>query len=126
VTDSGSGSDVAKARDAAQRVVAVCDVLAELARTDVETFVTDIRTQWAVEMGLIRIGEAVHRMPESVLTRFPDQPWRIMAAMRNFAAHQYDDLGPRRVWRTLTTDVPSLRTYLVDIVLPGLGEPGVD
>jgi uncharacterized protein with HEPN domain len=126
VTDTSSGGDAVKARDAAQRVVAVCDVLAELARTDVETFVDDIRTQWAVEMGLIRIGEAVNRMPESVLTHFPDQPWRLMVAMRNLAAHHYDDLGPRRVWRTLTTDVPSLRTYLVEVVLPGLDELGVD
>ena len=123
MTDESDGAEIVKARDAAQRVVAVCDVLAELARTDVETFVTDTRTQWAVEMGLIRIGEAVHRIPEPVLQRFPDQPWRLMVAMRNFAAHQYDDLDPRRVWRTLTVDVPALRSYLVDIVLPGLGEP---
>lgn len=27
----------------------------------------------------------------------------------NFAAHRYDDLDPRRVWRTVTRDVPHLR-----------------
>lgn len=116
-----SGDAVAKARDAADRVVRVCDVLAGLAPCDVDAFVSDVRTQWAVEMGLIRIGEAVNRIPDDVLERFPDQPWRLMIAMRNFAAHQYDDLDPRRVWRTLTSDVPALRTYLVDTVRPGLG-----
>ncbi|WP_170221634.1 HepT-like ribonuclease domain-containing protein [Yimella lutea] len=40
--------------------------------------------------------------------------------MRNFAANQYDDLDPRRVWRTVTVDVPSLRRYLADEVLPGV------
>jgi len=115
-----NGDAVAKARDAAGRVVTVCDVLAELAPSDVDAFVGDVRTQWAVEMGLIRIGEAVNRIPEEVLERFPDQPWRLMIAMRNFAAHQYDDLDPRRVWRTLTSDVPALRTYLLGTVLPGL------
>ena len=118
-----SGEDTSRARDAAQRVVTVCDVLAELARTDLDTFVTDVRTQWAVEIGLIRIGEAINRIPATVLERFPDQPWRSMVAMRNFAAHQYDDLDPRRVWRTLTADVPALRAYLVDTVLPALEEP---
>lgn len=39
--------------------------------------------------------------------------------MRNFAAHQYDDLDPRRVWRTVTRDVPHLRAYIVDTVIPG-------
>jgi uncharacterized protein with HEPN domain len=38
----------------------------------------------------------------------------------NFAAHQYDDLDPRRVWRTLTRDVPRLREYLNDVVVPAL------
>lgn len=47
-------------------------------------------------------------------------PWRAIIALRNFAAHQYDGLEPGRVWRTLTTDVPALRTYLTDTVIPGL------
>jgi len=110
-----------KARDAAERVVAVCDVLARLVGEDPEEFTADIRTQWAVEMGLIRIGEAVNRIPDEVLQRFPHQPWRQIVAMRNFAAHQYDDLDPRRVWRTATQEVPALRAYLADTVIPGLG-----
>lgn len=109
-----------KARDAADRVVAVCDMLADLLPTDLEAFVGDVRTQWAVEMGLIRIGETVNRIPDEVLADFPDQPWRQIVAMRNFAAHQYDDLDPRRVWRTATRDVVALRAYLADTVIPGL------
>jgi uncharacterized protein with HEPN domain len=110
-----------KARDAAERVVAVCDVLGRLVGDDLEAFTDDIRTQWAVEMGLIRISEAVNRIPDEVLQRFPHQPWRQIVAMRNFAAHQYDDLDPRRVWRTATQEVPALRAYLADAVIPGLG-----
>ena len=109
-----------KSRDAAERVVAVCDVLAEIVVDDLAAFESDIRTQWAVEMGLIRIGEAVNRIPDEVLARFSEQPWRQIVAMRNFAAHQYDDLVPRRVWRTVTQDVPALRRYLADTVIPGL------
>ena len=109
-----------KTRDAAERVIAVCDVLAEIVGDDLAAFETDVRTQWAVEMGLIRIGEAVSRIPDEVLGRFPEQPWRQIVAMRNFAAHQYDDLVPRRVWRTVTRDVPALRRYLADTVIPGL------
>ncbi len=111
---------VEKTRDAAERVVAVCDVLASLLPADVDAFTADVRTQWAVEMGLIRIGEDVSRIPEEVLARFAEQPWRQIVAMRNFAAHQYDDLDPRRVWRTVSRDVPGLRAYLVGTVIPGL------
>jgi len=111
-----------KAHDAAERVIAVCDVLAGMIPPDVDSFAADLRTQWAVEMGLIRIGEAVNRIPDEVLDLFPEQPWRQIVAMRNFAAHQYDDLDPRRVWRTVTRDVPHLRAYLVNTVIPGLDQ----
>ncbi|QBF46269.1 HepT-like ribonuclease domain-containing protein [Janibacter limosus] len=106
--------------DAARGVVSVCDALADMVGSDFDIFAADQRTQWAVEMGLIRIGEGINRIPADVLLRFPDQPWRKMVAMRNFAAHQYDDLDPRRVWTTLTRDVPALRSYLVEVVIPGL------
>lgn len=110
----------AKALDAAVRVVAVCDVLASIADAGFDEFANDTPTQWAVEMGLIRIGEAVNRIPTEVLDQFADQPWRQIVAMRNFAAHQYDDLDPRRVWRTLTQDVQTLREYLAVTMIPGL------
>lgn len=113
-------SQEAKARDAAERTVALCDVLAGFVDTDLDAFLDDVRGQWAVEMGLIRIGETIHRIPDDVLDRFPGQPWRQIVGMRNFAAHQYDDLDPHRVWRTATRDVPALRDYLADVVLPGL------
>ncbi len=110
----------ARARDAAERVISICDVLASLVSPNVDAFAIDVRAQWAVGMGLIRIGEAVNRIPTEVLELFPSQPWRQIVAMRNFAAHQYDDLDPRRVWRTVTIDVPKLRAYLADTVIPGL------
>lgn len=112
----------AKARDAAERVVILCETLADILPSDVATFRSDVRTQWAVEMGLIRIGETINRIPASVLERFPDQPWRQIVAMRNFAAHQYDDLDPNRVWRTVTREVPALHQYLRDVVVPSLIE----
>ena len=111
-----------KAYDAVERVIAVCDVLAGLVPPDVDSFAADLRTQWAVEMGLIRIGDAVKRIPDEVLELFPEQPWRQIVAMGNFADHQHDDLDPRRVWRTVTRDVPHLRAYFVDTVIPGLDE----
>lgn len=112
----------AKALDASRRALALCDVLAEITPGDFENFAGDTRAQWAVEMGLIRIGEAINRVPAEVLERFPGQPWREIVGMRNFAAHQYDDLDPRRVWRTVTRDVPTLREYLLEVVIPALAD----
>ncbi len=113
-------TDPQKARDAAARVIAVSEVIAQIVARGEEHFLEDVQAQWAAEMGLIRIGEAVAKIPAPVRERFDGQPWRQMIDMRNFAAHQYDDLDPGRVWRTLTRDVPRLRAYLEDIVMPAV------
>lgn len=110
----------AKARDAAELVLSVCDTIAELIEIGFDTFQRDTRSQWAVEMGLIRIGEGINRIPDAILHQFDGQPWRQIVGMRNFAAHQYDDLNPQRVWRTATRDVPALRSYLAETLIPGL------
>lgn len=112
--------EATKAVDAAQRLVDACDVLAELVATGYDTYVTDVRTQWAVEMGLIRLGEEVSRIPESIRSRFPGQPWRIIIDLRNIAAHQYDSLTTRRVWDTLLHDIPALRAYAAEVIIPTL------
>ncbi|MFV0535459.1 MAG: DUF86 domain-containing protein [Cumulibacter sp.] len=113
-------ADNAKARDAIDGVIQVCETLGELVDMTIDEFLADIRSQWAAEMGLIRIGEGINRIPQSILSSFTEQPWRQIIGMRNFAAHQYNDLDPRRVWRTVTIDVPALRTYLADVVMKGL------
>ncbi|WP_186316573.1 DUF86 domain-containing protein [Microbacterium sp. BH-3-3-3] len=95
-------------------------MIAQIVARGEEHFLEDVQAQWAAEMGLIRIGEAVAKIPAPVRERFDGQPWRQMIDMRNFAAHQYDDLDPGRVWRTLTRDVPRLRAYLEDIVMPAV------
>lgn len=113
-------ADPRKAQDAATRIIAVCDVIAGIVAAGEQSFVENVQAQWAAEMGLIRIGEGVAKIPEPVRERYADQPWRQIIAMRNFAAHQYDDLDPHRVWRTLTRDVPRLREYLSAVVIPSL------
>lgn len=109
-----------KALDAAERLVATCDVLAEIVDAGVEEYETDVRTRWAIQMGLIRLGEETSRIPEAVRSHFPDQPWRIIIDMRNLAAHQYDTLTTRRVWHTLLHDIPALRSYVADVMMPAL------
>lgn len=108
------------ARDAAERLVATCDVLADIASAGYGAYASDIRTQWAVEMGLIRLGAEVSRIPEDVRSRFPGQPWRIIIEMRNMAAHQYDTRTLRLVWKTLVDDIPALRDYVATVMLPAL------
>ncbi|MGP1613894.1 MAG: HepT-like ribonuclease domain-containing protein [Pollutimonas bauzanensis] len=83
-----------------------------------EAFLADKRTQQAVVMSLIIIGEAAAKVVE----RHPDfaeqhgeVPWRSMRGMRNRIAHGYFDINLDVVWDTVQTALHELLSQLASI-----------
>jgi uncharacterized protein with HEPN domain len=76
-----------------------------------EDFLDDKRTQQAVIMSLIIIGEAATKLmdqyPEFV-EHHPEIPWRNMRGMRNRIAHGYFDINLDVVWDTVQSALPDL------------------
>ena len=68
---------------------------------------------YAIIRSLEIISEASRRLSDELKTRHPDIPWREMAAAGNFYRHNYEDVTPRRVWKTLQQDLPPLRAIIV-------------
>lgn len=83
-----------------------------------EAFLTDLRTQRAVVMSLMIVGEAatwlIAEYPTFAETR-PDIAWRSMRGMRNRIAHGYFDLDLNIVWQTIQTELPRLVKQLTDL-----------
>lgn len=83
-------------------------------------FKQDKRTQQAVVMSLIVLGEAATKImdqhPEFVV-QHAEIPWRSMRGMRNRIAHGYFDIDLAIVWDTLQTALPALKAQLDSIVL---------
>jgi uncharacterized protein with HEPN domain len=80
-----------------------------------QKFVEDKRTQQAVIMSVLIIGEASTKImdayPEFVQTH-PEVPWRSMRGMRNRIAHGYFDINLDVVWDTVCTALPELLAKL--------------
>ena len=80
-------------------------------------FLADKRTQQAVIMSLIIIGEAATKVMDGYAGftgRYPDVPWRSMRGVRNRIAHGYFDLNLDIVWDTVQTALPALLKQLPD------------
>lgn len=84
-------------------------------------FLADRRTQQAVILNLITIGEAAAR----VVNEYPEFtaahaeiPWAQMRGMRNRMAHGYFDINPDTVWETVQTSLPDLQEKLRRIDTP--------
>lgn len=78
---------------------------------DKDEFIADKRTQQAVILNLVIIGEAATKLLKDYgqfLDRHPDVPWRSMKGMRNRIAHGYFEINLEVVWETVQTALPQL------------------
>ncbi|MFJ5258563.1 DUF86 domain-containing protein [Pseudomonas sp. NPDC088414] len=94
---------------------AASDALVFVEGLSKEEFVDDKRTQQAVIMSLVIIGEAatkvMDRFPEFAAQN-PQTPWRSMRGMRNRIAHGYFDINLDVVWDTVKVALPELLRVL--------------
>lgn len=78
-------------------------------------FLQDKRTQQAVILNLIIIGEAATKAMDfysEFTLSHPEMPWRQMRGMRNRMAHGYFDVDLEVVWETVQTALPELLKQL--------------
>jgi uncharacterized protein with HEPN domain len=95
-----------------QAAADVCSFVEGLAKDD---FLSDKRTQQAVIMSIIIIGEAATKVTESYAgftVAHPEVPWRSMRGMRNRMAHGYFDIDLNVVWTTAQEWLPELLKQL--------------
>lgn len=94
---------------------AVAQTLAYVEGWEKEDFFEDKRTQQAVILNLIILGEAATKLmdnyPDATAAR-PEIEWRSMRGMRNQIAHGYYDIDLDVVWETVSSALPSLKDML--------------
>lgn len=94
-----------------QMIQGATDALTFTEGLDEDDFLRDLRTQRAVVMCLLIVGEAAGR----VVTEYPnfaeatpDIAWRGIRGMRNRIAHGYFEIDLHVVWQTIQGELPSL------------------
>lgn len=87
------------------------DALTFVEGMDEGQFLTDLKTQRAVVMSLMIVGEAASR----VVAEYPDfarandaVPWRGIRGMRNRIAHGYFEVDLGVVWQTVHSELRPL------------------
>jgi uncharacterized protein with HEPN domain len=80
-----------------------------------EDFLADKRTQQAVILSLLVIGEASTKLLQDhagFLAQHPEIPWSSMKGMRNRLAHGYFEVNLDVVWETVSSALPELLARL--------------
>ena len=87
-----------------------------VAGLDFDAFDADRKTVDAVERNLEIIGEATANLPDEVLARWPEVPWRYMKGVRNLLAHEYFGVDVGILWQTIQEDLPAITPLLHQVL----------
>ena len=94
---------------------AVTQSLAYVEGWDKSDFLADKRTQQAIILNLIILGEAATKLMDNhsqICEMHPEIEWRAMRGMRNRIAHGYYDIDLDVVWETVKSALPELAEKL--------------
>ncbi len=108
-----------RAVDYVQHIVdAIAQVNDYVGNLSKDNFLLDKRTQHAVILNLIVMGEAATQItdecPDFAAT-YAQVPWKHMRGMRNRMAHGYFDINLEVVWETVQQSLPELQQQLLAI-----------
>jgi uncharacterized protein with HEPN domain len=97
---------------------AASDALSFVEGMSKDEFLADKRTQQAVTMSLVIIGEAATKLMArfpTFIEQHPEILWRSMRGMRNSIAHDYFRIDLEAVWDTLEVGLPELLGQLPSV-----------
>jgi len=88
------------------------DIVKFTANMTEEEFYDDVKTQKAIVMSLINIGELSKSLSDCFTSSKDNVPWKKVQALRNVAAHKYETIDMQIIWDTIQISVTELREEL--------------
>ncbi|MDI6757249.1 MAG: DUF86 domain-containing protein [Endomicrobiia bacterium] len=76
----------------------------------------DSKTIDGVERNIIKIGDAVERIPKEFQEKTGKIPWKDMRDIRIKLTHHYPDIKDEIVWETAKKDIPDLKCRIKEFV----------
>ena len=93
-------------------LIEINDIIEFIDKITEEDFYKDVKTQKAVVMSLINIGELSKSFTDDFINANAKIPWKKVQAMRNVAAHKYEAIDMKIVWSTTQISIDELKAAL--------------
>ena len=75
---------------------------------DADTFASDLKSVYATTRRLEIISEAVRRAGPEFQDRHPELPWQSIMSSGDIYRHEYDDVAPAFVFKTVRESLQAL------------------
>lgn len=79
---------------------------------DLDAFLADDKTFYAVTRCLEIISEASRRLSPAFKERRPEIPWKEVAGSGSIYRHNYENVQELRIWKTIHEALPPLRVVV--------------
>jgi uncharacterized protein with HEPN domain len=94
----------------------IADIEAFTENMSFDAFAADERTQKAVAMSFINIGEMASSFSAAFIDSNQHLPLKEIRGLRNIAAHRYEIIRMETLWDTIQNSLPTLRTDIAAIL----------
>lgn len=104
----------------AEDAIGFCDEIADDVSAGLEAFIREPRSRIfrSTQMSIVNMAEAFAEMSPEFRDLIDDPDVKAIIGMRHRLAHAYGNVNRRIVWDTAVTDIPRIRSCLVDLVAP--------
>ena len=107
-----------------QKMIDYCDkvkVFINRYGTTFEDYNKDEAFQLSCSACIIQIGELTTRLSDKFKAKYASIPWNMIKSLRNIHAHEYENVELDTMWKTVTEDIPTLKSQLEEILAAETG-----
>lgn len=83
---------------------------------DYDSFTKNSMVIDAVIRNLEIIGEAIRNIPDNIIDKYPDIPWKRMIGLRNIVIHTYFGIDLENIWKIITENIPEVKPQIILIL----------
>lgn len=94
-----------------------------VAGADLARYAASWQMQRAVERGLEIISESSRHVPAEVKERYPEIPWKAIAAIGNHLRHEYHHVEPAIIWEIATSRLAALAGVIETVLRESRPDP---
>ncbi len=94
---------------------AIAEIEQYIANTDLAEFENNSMRRLATIKQLEIIGEAVSRLSDDILERYPHIEWRKIKGLRNILVHEYFGVDTVLIWQIVQKDLPAFKESIQNI-----------
>ena len=87
-----------------------------LQNSEFDEFDSNEMMKRAICMTVINIGELVKNLSDELRVEYESIPWKFIAGFRDIAAHKYQTLKMKDVYKTVMNDFPTLKAEIEEIL----------